>query len=120
MEKVTALRLLECEAGLAKLMRATFKPSIGLKIHRMVKQLELELTLVKEKRMEIFKKFGEEIEGGNLAIPKEKVEAANAELEDLLNTELEIEVQKHPLSMIDHVELTPREVDPMVGFLFTE
>ena len=103
---------------LNKIMQQSFKGSLAFKIARLARELDKEMQTFNTERQKIIQKYGEKDENGELKIDekglvkfsKTNLKEINEEFNSLLDTDLEINVDKLPIDSIDNFEITPQEM----------
>ena len=68
---------------------------------------------VEKYRMDIIKKYGEEIDG-NYNVPKDKIEIANKELQDLFSIEQEVSIYKFNIEDLGDIKLTANQMNAIL------
>ena len=68
---------------------------------------------VEKYRMDIIKKYGEEIDG-NYNVPQDKIEIANKELQDLFSIEQEINIYKFNIEDLGDIKLTANQMNAIL------
>ena len=68
---------------------------------------------VEKYRMDIIKKYGEEV-NGNYNVPQDKIEIANKELQDLFSIEQEIKIYKFNIEDLGNIKLTSNQMDAIL------
>ena len=68
---------------------------------------------VEKYRMDIIKKYGEEIDG-NYNVPQDKIEIANKELQDLFSIEQEINIYKFNIEDLGDIKLTSNQMNAIL------
>ena len=114
---ITVNDLLNAIPVLRELINKPFKGATAFKLARLMRELDKETTLFEESRQKLAEKFGERNKDGNLVLDKngnvqlkpEKLEECNDEMINLLNTTLEINAEKIPISAFDDIEITPTQ-----------
>ena len=114
---ITVNDLLNVIPVLRELINKPFKGATAFKRARLMREFDKETTLFEESRQKLAEKFGERNEDGNLVLDKngnvqlkpEKFEECNEEMISLLNTALEINAEKIPISAFDDIEITPTQ-----------
>ena len=114
---ITVNDLLNAIPVLRELINKPFKGATAFKLARLMRELDKETTLFEESRQKLAEKFGERNKDGNLVLDKngnvqlkpEKFEECNDEMINLLNTTLEINAEKIPISAFDDIEITPTQ-----------
>ena len=68
---------------------------------------------VEKYRMDIIKKYGEEIDG-NYNVPQDKIEIANKELQDLFSIEQEVNIYKFNIEDLGDIKLTSNQMNAII------
>lgn len=68
---------------------------------------------VEKYRMDIIKKYGEEVDG-NYNVPQDKIEIANKELQDLFSIEQEINIYKFNIEDLGDIKLTSNQMNAIL------
>ena len=103
---------------MGKIMEQPFPANMTFKIARLAREIAKEIQTFEESRVKIAEKYGrrnengelEVSENGQVSIPTEKIAECNKDFSELIQTEIEINANKIPLSAFDNVTLTPREM----------
>lgn len=68
---------------------------------------------VEKYRMDIIKKYGEEVDG-NYNVPQDKIEIANKELKDLFSIEQEVNIYKFNIEDLGDIKLTSNQMNAIL------
>ena len=68
---------------------------------------------VEKYRMDIIKKYGEEV-NGNYNVPQDKIEIANKELQDLFSIEQEVNIYKLSIEDLGDIKLTSNQMNAIL------
>ena len=68
---------------------------------------------VEKYRMDIIKKYGEEVDG-NYNVPQDKIEIANKELQDLFSIEQEVNIYKFNIEDLGDIKLTANQMNAIL------
>ena len=68
---------------------------------------------IEKYRMDIIKKYGEEV-NGNYNVPQEKIEIANKELQDLFSIEQDINIYKFNIEDLGDIKLTSSQMNAIL------
>ena len=128
MIKVKLSDLLNSTDTLSKLSQKDFKAKLAWSIARLLKSAEAEIQSFNETRMNLIKKYGEKDENGelitddkgNCKINNEVVEAFSSELNELMNTEVEINANKIDIKLLEDVDFTPSDMAVLEPFINLE
>ena len=120
--------LLNATETLQKLAQKDFKAKLAWTISKLLKQAEVEIQSFNETRMTLVKKYGEKDENdelitddkGNCKIVQESIDDFSNELDELLNTEVEINANKIQMSLLEDVKFTPADMAVLEPFVDME
>ena len=118
MIKVKLSDLVNSVETLQKLAQKDFKAKLAWSIARLLKSAEAEIQSFNEARLNLIKKYGEKDENGelitddkgNCKINTESVNNFTAELNELMNTEVEINANKIDMALLEDIEFTPSDM----------
>ena len=68
---------------------------------------------IEKYRMDIIKKYGEEVDG-NYNVPQDKIEIANKELQDLFSIEQDINIYKFNIEDLGDIKLTSSQMNAIL------
>ena len=68
---------------------------------------------IEKYRMDIIKKYGEEVDG-NYNVPQDKIEIANKELQDLFSIEQEVNIYKFNIEDLGDIKLTSNQMNAIL------
>ena len=68
---------------------------------------------VEKYRMDIIRKYGEEVDG-NYNVPQDKIEIANKELQDLFSIEQEVNIYKFNIEDLGDIKLTSNQMNAIL------
>lgn len=125
MISVKLLDIIDASPILRKLAESTFSGAVAFKIVRLIKACEAELQTFEESRHKIIKKYGEKDENGELKIfdnqqirvKEEYREICATSLNELLNTEIELNANKIPVESLEQIDITPNELIKIEAFI---
>lgn len=128
MIKVKISDLLNATETLQKLAQKDFKAKLAWTISKLLKQAEAEIQSFNETRMTLVKKYGEKDENdelitddkGNCKIVQECIDDFSNELDELLNTEVEINANKIQMNLLEDVKFTPADMAVLEPFVDME
>ena len=117
--------LLNSTEILRKLSQQDFKAKVAWQIARILKAAETELQGFNDARMSLIKKYGESDENGelitdengNCKISPEQISNFNIELNDLINTEIEINGNKIDVAHLEDCDFTPSDMALLEPFI---
>lgn len=124
---ITINDLINSTETLQKLSQKDFKAKLAWSIARLLKAAEVEIQSFNDTRMSLIKKYGEKDEQGelitddkgNCKIENDKIEAFTGELNELLNSEIEINANKIDFNLLENIDFTPSDMtvlEPFVNF----
>lgn len=128
MIKIKMSDLLNSTDTLQKLSQKELKARLALSIARLLKEAEREIQNFNEVRMNLIKKYGEKDENGelitddknNCKIIPDGVEIFSKELNDIIDTEIEINANKLRLEDLDNLDFTPSDMAVLEPFISEE
>lgn len=100
------------------IMQQSFKGSLAFKIARLARELNKEMETFNEQRRKIINEYSlkdengevKPDENGNIQIIPDRINEFNAEFNNLLGTEVEINADKLPMDKIDDFEISPQQM----------
>jgi hypothetical protein len=109
MIKVSLKEVINSQMALQELMTQPLPSSLSYKISRLSKSIKSELETFEETRIEICNRLGEKSEDDkSYVIKDENKEEFTSELNNLINTEIELPGEKIQVEQLsDRVELSP-------------
>lgn len=125
MIKVKILDLLNSVEILRKLSQQDFKAKTAWQIVRLLKAAENEIQGFSEARMNLITKYAEKDENGalikddndNVKLVPETMEAFSAEVNELLESEIEINANKLSIEQLENADFTPSEMAMLEPFI---
>lgn len=110
--------LLNSTEALQKLAGTELKAKLAWQVGRILKAAEVEIQSFNETRMNLIKKYGEKDEKGELVTDEQgnckivegDINEFSNELNDLINSEVEINGNKIKIDDLDKVDFTPAEM----------
>lgn len=117
--------LLNSTEVLQKLANKELKARLAWSVSKLLKAADKEISDFNEARMNLIKKYGEKDESGelitdekgNCKITEGSVSAFSVELNELMNTEVEINANKILIDDIGDLEFTPSEMTVLETFI---
>lgn len=117
--------LLNSVETLQKLSQKDFKAKLAWQIARLLKSAENEIQSFNETRMDLIRKYGEKDENGGLVtdehgncrIIESKVVNFNNELNELINSTVEINANKIGIDQLENLDFTPSEISILEPFI---
>ena len=113
---------------LSVLMNQNFSGATAFKVARLAREIGKEMETFDAERMKLVEKYGEKgddgrvktDENGNVKIMESAIQDCNAEFNELLNQEIQINAEMLPASVLDEMQnVTPAQMltlEPIVNF----
>ena len=125
MIKVKLSELLDSTETLKKLSQKDFKAKLAWSISRLLKAAEQEIQEFNDTRMNLINKYGEKGDDGQLVtddkgncrIVPESIQEFSNELNELINTEVEINANPIDIELLEDLEFTPAEMSQLEPFI---
>lgn len=119
--------LLNSTETLQKLAQKDFKAKLAWSIARLLKAAEKEIQEFNETRMNLINKYGMKDEqgelvtddSGNCKINPDRINDFTSELNELLNTNVELTSGKIDMQLLENIEFTPSDMailEPFINF----
>lgn len=120
--------ILNSEDTLKKLMDVPMKGRVAYKLARIGREVDKESQLFNDERNKLIEKYAERDEEGNYVYNAdgqiyidikntEKVRQFSNELNELLETEIEVNAEKLSLDELDETGLTPKDFNKLMAFI---
>ena len=117
--------LINSTETLQKLAQKDFKAKLAWSIARLLKAAEAEIQSFNETRMNLIKKCGEKDENGelitdekgNCKIVAEEIDSFSQELNELIQSEIEINANKIKMDLLENVDFTPSDMAALEPFI---
>lgn len=117
--------LLNSTETLQKLSQKDFKAKLAWQIARILKAAEAEIQSFNETRTSLIKKYGEKDETGELVVDEKgnckigdtDLQEFNAQLTDLLNSDVEINANKIDIAQLENLDFTPSDMAILEPFV---
>lgn len=98
---------------------------MAYQLAKIIKEVQKEFELFQETRMKLINEYAERDEDGrlkidennNFTIPREKIQDFQKELNELLETQVELQINKINLDELEDVEFTPMELIKIEKFI---
>lgn len=122
----TKLRnIVESADIMRELSTKTLKGRAAFRVARLLRELEKEFTLFNEKRVDLIKEYAQKDENGemksddkgNVSLDEERLTEFYQSLEDLLNTDIEINAEKIDAADLEEAEFTPAQIITIEAFI---
>ena len=125
MIKVKISSLLNSNEALQKLAGTDLKAKLAWQVARLLKAAEAELQSFNEARTNLIKKYGEKDENGelitdengNCKITPNFIDTFSNELNELIDSEVEISANKISINDLDNTNFTPSEMTVLEEFI---
>ena len=113
---------------LQRLSQQNFKAKLAWQIARLVNAIESELQVFNQTRLGLITKYAQvddedtliTDENNNYIIKPENIEAFNSELNELINTEVELNVNKINFKDLEELDFTPNDLSTLEPFIEIE
>lgn len=120
--------ILNSEETLKKLMDVPMKGKVAYKLARIAREVDKESQLFNDERNKLIEKYAERDEEGNFKPNEngqiyvdvtnlERVEQFTNEINELLETEIEVNAEKLSLNDLDETGMTPKDFNKMMVFI---
>ena len=117
--------LINSTETLQKLSQKDFKAKLAWQIARLLKSAENEIQEFNTTRMNLIKKYGEKDENdelitdekGNCKINADMTEEFSKELNELIDTTVEINANKINIELLENIDFTPSEMAILEPFI---
>ena len=118
MIRVSLNDILNSTETFSQIMQQSFKGSIAFKVARLARELNKEMETFNAERQKLLEQYCEKdengelkvLENGNVQVIPEKLQEFNQEFTNLLETEVEINADKLPMSCMDEFEVSPQQM----------
>lgn len=118
MIRVSLNNILNSTETFSQIMQQSFKGSIAFKVARLARELNKEMETFNTERQKLLERYCEKdengelkvLENGNVQVIPEKLQEFNQEFTNLLETEVEINADKLPMSCMDEFEVSPQQM----------
>lgn len=128
MIKVTITDILNGTEILQKLSNTGLRAKLAWQVSRLLKAVDKEVQEFNEARMELIKKYGEKDESGelitdekgNCKIATTSTDTFTAELNELVESEIEINANKIKMDDLENIDFTPSEMIALEPFIDME
>ena len=125
MIKVKINDLLNSVETLQKLSNQNFKAKLAWQVARLIRAAESELQTFNDTRLNLIRKYGEKDENGDLLtdennnykIIPDKANDFSNELNELANSEVEINAKKLDFALLEDLDFTPVEMAVLEPFV---
>lgn len=115
---VSVREILNSAEIMQKLSKRQFKGKVAFQIARILRYIDEELKSFNEARSNLIEVYGERDKSGNLVmdennnykIQKDKITELNQEIEELLNTSIQINADAINMKDIENEDFTPADI----------
>lgn len=105
--KIKLKQLVGSNTALGNLFNADIPVATGFQLGMIIEEIQSHLKRFDEMRDTLVKKYGKEQKDGAFIIPEKQVPVADKELDDLLNTEVEISTEAISISKLGEINVKP-------------
>ena len=127
MIKVKLIDLLNSASVLQRLTTIDFKAKTSWQLYKLISAAEKEIGTFQDTRMKVVQKYAEKDENGEMIVNENEykiadgqIEAFTNEINELLMSEVELNVSPIPLEDLDAADFKPTEMVIMEPFLKVE
>lgn len=125
MIKVQINDLLNSTEALQKLSKTDLKAKLAWQVARLLKAADKEIQEFNETRLKLIQKYGEKDESGelitdekgNCKILPDSLDSFSTELNELVNSEIELNVNKIAIDDLDSISFTPADMNSLENFI---
>ena len=125
MIKVQINDLLNSTEALQKLSKTDLKAKLAWQVARLLKAADKEIQEFNETRLKLIQKYGEKDENGelitddkgNCKILPDSLDSFSTELNELVNSEIELNVNKIAIDDLDSISFTPADMNSLENFI---
>ena len=112
--------LYNMQASLNRVVAIELEPKVSYRISKILKKVVAELKDAEDERQKLFKQFALPDDEGKKRVPEDKIEAFTAAWQVILDEEVELGIQKCPISLLEGIKLTAREMMDLEPIIDTE
>ena len=110
---------------LNEIAKKDLKARPAYKLARVMREIDREFSLFQENRKQLISKYADKDEkgnikynkDGNITVEKDKIDLFNNEIEELLNTSIQLNVDLIELNDIEDVNFTPQQMNILSLFI---
>lgn len=106
-------QIIRAQGVLKRLANVDLPLATSLKVLKVCRDTQDHTKLFQEKHKALFDTFGEKGEGDQIIVPEKKREEFNQELENLLETEVELEFDELSIDAFGDLKLKASELEQM-------
>ena len=128
MIELTVQEMIDSIPTLRELSNKQLKSKVAYKLARIAREVDKESQLFNDERNKLIEKYAERDEEGNFKPNEngqiyvdvtnlEKVEQFSNEINELLETEIEVNAEKLSLNDLDETGMTPKDFNKMMVFI---
>ena len=125
MIKVQINDLLNSTEALQKLSKTDLKAKLAWQVARLLKAADKEIQEFNETRLKLIQKYGEKDENGelitdekgNCKILPDSLDSFSTELNELVNSEIELNVNKIAIDDLDSISFTRADMNSLENFI---
>ena len=119
--KVTIGQLKLSEPSLIKLSQQDLPVAMAFQLSRLIRQIAPELNSLEETRQKLVSKYGvPDLSTGQTVVQEEQVQKFTDEIKPILDTEIQIDFEKIPLSKIpEKIQLSCTDIMALDPFIDT-
>ena len=125
MINITLGELVNSTNALQKLASMSLKAKLAWQVAKLLKEAEKEIQSFNDTRMDVIKKYGEKDENGelitdekgNCKILEGQTQEFSNELNELINTQIEINANRLSINDLGNIDFTPAEMAQLEPFI---
>jgi hypothetical protein len=115
--KVKVNQILDSQPTINKLLQTEMAPRPAFLLMRLAREIDTELKSFQKIRNDLIKKYGEELPDKSIKVKDENFKQFEAEINPLLQTEVDIKADLINLSDLEGIKITPIEINSIFVFL---
>ena len=112
--------ILNLYEALTQLTEQKFNVKVSYLFAKNKQVLKSDAQLIYETRQKILLEYGTVEENGDIIIPREKIDEVNQKINELMEVETHIGIDKIPLSWLDNYELSIDCIEALMPMLYEE
>lgn len=115
--KVKVGQILACHGIFKKIASSKLPAKSAFEVLSLLEALESVASPAAQVRADCFKKYGVEDGQGNITVPSEKMDEFVAELEPVLDKDVDISAEPLTIELLSGIEITPQEAAAIKPFV---
>lgn len=118
--KITLKEMREAQPAMQKLLNTETNFKLAYRLNRLTKKLMSEYENIENARIDLIKKFGEKTPEGNLRVLPEKNEEFASAFNELIKTEITLEIDLIPQELMTDIKLSAVDLVNIEKFIQME